>query len=187
MKKIISSIVGVLFVISFLHAKEKKGWLGVYAKDISEEFKIALGIDHGVIVSHVVENSPAEKAGIEKGDIIFSINGEKITDVEDLTYIVKKNPDKEVKIEIIKRGKKKVLKVKLGEREEGVVKKYKIVVKGPEGEKEMEIPWFEWKVPEEIEKEVIKVVPPYREEIEKLKEEIKELREKLREMEKKSE
>ncbi|MEO0270334.1 MAG: PDZ domain-containing protein [candidate division WOR-3 bacterium] len=52
-----------------LNAGEKRGWLGVNAYEPAEEIKIALSIDYGVIVKDVIEDSPAYKAGIKKGDI----------------------------------------------------------------------------------------------------------------------
>ncbi len=72
MKKLITLL--TLFLTGSLYAKEKKGWLGVYAHEPEEAVKIALEIDHGVIVDKVIKNSPAEKVGIHKGDVILSIN-----------------------------------------------------------------------------------------------------------------
>ncbi len=184
MKKVLTVLVGGAFLTGALYAKEKRGYLGVWAHEPSEAVKIALGIEYGVIVEKVIEDSPAEKTGIQKGDVILKIEGEKITDMEDLTYLVKKNPNKEVKIEILRKGKKKSIKVKLGEKEGKEFIKKIMKFKMPGCGEEFEMPEFH-KLPGEIEKEVKMIVPSYKEEIEKLKKESEELRKKVEELEKK--
>lgn len=185
MKKFMAVLIGWAFLTGVLHAEKKRGYLGVYAHEPSEAVKIALGIDYGVIVDKVIENSPAEKGGVEKGDVILKIEGEKITDMDDFIYLVKKNPNKEVKIEISRKGKKKSIKVKLGEKEEKELIKKKIMkFKMPGCEEEFEVP--EWHgLPGEVEKEIKMIVPPYKEEIEKLKKEVEELRKRVEKLEKK--
>ena len=75
-------------------------------------------MDYGVLVTGVVENSPAEEGGIKEGDVILEINNEKIKDDENLESVIDDNPGKEVEIKIKTRGKIKTLKIKLGEIEE---------------------------------------------------------------------
>ena len=47
------------------------GYLGVGLENLSDAMKIALDLEHGVIVSKVFKESPAEKGGIEVGDVIL--------------------------------------------------------------------------------------------------------------------
>ncbi|MEN3046351.1 MAG: PDZ domain-containing protein [Candidatus Hydrothermales bacterium] len=115
MKRIILII--LLIGVGVLNSKDKKGWLGVYVEDIPEHYKVALDIEYGVIVTKVEEDSPADKVGIKEGDIILKIKDEKIIDTDDLTYYVKKHPNEEVNLEILRKNKKISLKVKIGERE----------------------------------------------------------------------
>ena len=95
------------------------GWLGVYIQDLDSDLKESLKTDDGALVSRVVEDSPAEKAGIQEGDVIVSINKDEIADTKSLQSTVKKiKPGTDAKISVLRKGKKKNLKAKIGEREE---------------------------------------------------------------------
>ena len=63
-----------------------RGWLGVYIQDLDGNLREALGSDirGGALVSEVMDDSPAEEAGIEAGDILIEINGRPLQDVDDL-------------------------------------------------------------------------------------------------------
>lgn len=166
MKRLI--LVTFIFIwAGILNAKEKRGWLGVHVNNIPEHYKIALDIEYGVIVVEVEEDSPADKAGMKEGDIILAIKNEKIEDVEDLIYYVKKNPNEEVNVDILRKGKKISLKVKIGEKE-----------RGPFIIEEFEPYRYE------IEK---RIILPHKENIEemirKLEEKIKELEERIKGLE----
>lgn len=55
--------------------KAQKAWLGVMTQDLSDDLRDALDIKNdGVLVNRVVAGSPAEKAGLRKGDVIISMN-----------------------------------------------------------------------------------------------------------------
>ena len=54
---------------------EELGFLGVDARDVSEEARQIYNLPAGAFVYSVVEGSPAEKAGIKKGDIITKLDG----------------------------------------------------------------------------------------------------------------
>jgi len=69
------------------------------------------------VVSQVLENSPAEKAGIRPGDRIISINGERIDSFLDISRIVAMRPGEEVDIVLERDERRLNLRVKLGERE----------------------------------------------------------------------
>ena len=62
-------------------------------------------------VSGLIENSPALNAGIEKGDIIYAVNGEKISDFAEVINIVAINNLNELEIEVVRDGKNIVKKV----------------------------------------------------------------------------
>ena len=96
---------------------KKKGYLGVEVRDVDKKLieKKDLKIDYGAYVDKVVEDSPAEEAGIEKGDVIIEINGKRIDDAEDLTVAVRKiKPKTEVKVNIVRKGEKKSIPVVIG-------------------------------------------------------------------------
>lgn len=119
-----------------LYNSHTEGWLGVYVEELFKPMRIALDVDYGVLVTGVVENSPAEEGGIKEGEVILEINNEKIKDYEDLKSVIEDNPGKEVEIKIKTRGKIKTLKIKLGEIEE---KKHKWEFWCPRGKKEIRI------------------------------------------------
>src|SRR5688572_2269558 len=59
-------------------AAESKAFLGVRHADLPQDIKSKLKIDDGALVETVVEGSPAATAGIQKGDVIASVNGQVI-------------------------------------------------------------------------------------------------------------
>ncbi|MEN3044764.1 MAG: PDZ domain-containing protein [Candidatus Hydrothermales bacterium] len=167
MKKLI--IITLFMWVGVLNSKEKKGWLGVYVDNIPEHYKIALDIEYGVIVSKVEEDSPADKVGIKEGDIILKIKDEKISDIDDLIYYVKKHPNEEVNLEILRKNKKISLKVKIGEKEKDLSILERFDPYKHEIEKRIILPY----------KENLKEI------IENLREEIKKLEKRIEDLEKK--
>ncbi|MBD3332012.1 PDZ domain-containing protein, partial [candidate division GN15 bacterium] len=58
-------------------AKTKShGWLGVFTQEVEPEIARAfdLGVKYGAIINEVVEDSPAEKAGLKADDVIVAFN-----------------------------------------------------------------------------------------------------------------
>lgn len=99
-----------------------RGWLGVAIQNVDHNLANSFGLDSptGALVSSVVEDSPAEDAGIRAGDIILSFNGQTIDESADLPPIVGTvSADSEVDVEIMRNGKKKTLSVTVGELDEG--------------------------------------------------------------------
>jgi membrane-associated protease RseP (regulator of RpoE activity) len=95
----------------------RRGWLGVYTDDLSKPMLIALDADHGVLVTDVADQSPAQKSGIEVGDVITSLDGDAMTDGSALRWAVRDRPDEKVVVNVLRRGKQKKLNVTLGVRE----------------------------------------------------------------------
>ena len=95
----------------------KKGWLGVEVQDVTNRLKEKkhLAVDAGAYVSDVVDDSPAEEAGIKEGDVIVKLDDKTIDDSNDLTRIVQRiKPKTEVKVEIVRGNDKKTLSAKIG-------------------------------------------------------------------------
>jgi serine protease Do len=98
-----------------------RGWLGVVIQKITPELKAKLNLidEKGALVSDVVVGGPADQAGIQRGDVIISFNGKKITESSDLPYIVASTPvGRVVNVEIIRKSRKLTFQVKTGELEE---------------------------------------------------------------------
>jgi serine protease Do len=64
-----------------------RGFLGVQIESLSDEAAQALGLpnSNGAIVTDVIAGSPAEKAGIKRGDVVLKINGIAVKDNRDLS------------------------------------------------------------------------------------------------------
>ncbi len=98
---------------------KKQGWLGVYLQELTSGLKESMDLDEateGVLVSGVVEDSPAEEGGLEDGDVIISFNGKRVLSVDDLTSLVRKtSPKTKIELKVIRDGKRKIIQVTLGE------------------------------------------------------------------------
>ncbi|MGP3363014.1 S1C family serine protease, partial [Escherichia coli] len=72
------------------NGKVSRAWLGVLIQDVNNELAESFGLDrsNGALISRVLPDSPAEKAGLKSGDIILEFNGESIAHSGELPYIV---------------------------------------------------------------------------------------------------
>ncbi|MDR0304641.1 MAG: Do family serine endopeptidase [Chitinispirillales bacterium] len=91
----------------------KRGWLGVSIGNIDQSMNDALGLkEKGVLINEVFDNEPAQKAGIESGDVVVSLDGKKTPNANELRNIVATlSSGKKYPIEIIRNGKKITLMV----------------------------------------------------------------------------
>ena len=99
--------------------KVSRPWLGVSVSDITEELAAYLQTDitEGAIIRQVVENSPAQKAGLRAGDIILGIDGQKVSGAEDVTTIISKSAvGKKIEIKILRNGRARTVTATLGEK-----------------------------------------------------------------------
>ncbi|MDA3793516.1 MAG: Do family serine endopeptidase [Elusimicrobia bacterium] len=125
---------GVGFAISVNDAKEVlgeliekgrvvRGWLGVEISNVDSAIKknFALDSEKGVLINRVVENSPAETAGLKRADVIVEFNGRKIQDENDLQQKVSETPPGDnIKLGIIREGKKTDIDITLSEMPEEI-------------------------------------------------------------------
>ena len=89
------------------HGHVIRGWLGVKIQDIdpqlAESFK--LKSTDGVVVTNIVLNGPADKAGLDRGDVITHIDNKQVRDVrETLDQISQHKPGERINITIIRNG-----------------------------------------------------------------------------------
>ncbi len=95
-----------------------RGWLGVLIQDINLDLAESFGMKQprGALVAKVLEDSPAEEAGFQVGDVIVAFNGKTINDSASLPPIVGSTKvGVFVPVDIIRARKQTVIKVKLGE------------------------------------------------------------------------
>ncbi len=101
----------------------ERGWLGVYLGKVESRDAEELNIDGGVRILNVIKDSPAEAAGLEKDDIVTSINGEPIADgVASLSKaIAVLGPGSDARIGVIRDGRSMELTATLGEPQTGQI------------------------------------------------------------------
>ncbi len=112
-------IVAVVVATPGMAKKSERAWLGVYLQDINRDIKEAMDLEskRGALIAGVVEDSPAEEAGIEEEDVIVEFDGEKVRGSSSLTKSVKKHsPGDEITLTIVRDGKEKNIIVTLGKR-----------------------------------------------------------------------
>jgi serine protease Do len=107
-------------VVDQLETKGKvvRGWLGVLAQQVTPEIAEGMNLKEpkGALVADVTPDSPAQKAGIKRGDVIVALNGHEIGNVSDLTDMVAMTPpDTQIKLKVIRGGKEKEISVVVGE------------------------------------------------------------------------
>ena len=114
-----------------------RGWLGVSIQPLTPELakQFNLKKEYGALVGDVIENSPAEKAGILRGDVIIEYNGKKVDEPYNLRNTVANTPPGETaELKIIRNGKIETIKVTIGELPTEVPKapviEYKNVLRG---------------------------------------------------------
>ena len=92
----------------------ERGYLGVHIQSLSKEIARNLGLDDdsGALVTQIIENSPAEKAGLEAGDVIVKYDGKTLTKMRDLPRFVALTAEgKTVDVEIWRDESRKVVSV----------------------------------------------------------------------------
>jgi serine protease Do len=98
-------------------------FLGVYAEDVSKDNmgRYNLREVRGVGITQVVKDSPAEKAGLRKDDVILRFDGENVTSVRKLNRLVSEvAPDQGVRLAISRGGSEQEVSVTIGKRNESL-------------------------------------------------------------------
>ncbi|HEY2953870.1 MAG TPA: PDZ domain-containing protein [Candidatus Eisenbacteria bacterium] len=99
---------------------EREAWLGVYSQTLTSELRDGLGYDgSGALVNRVVEGSPAERAGIRKGDVIVGIAASTIESSADVSRAVRAGKvGQTVAVRIVRDGQRRTLSARLAVRPE---------------------------------------------------------------------
>jgi serine protease Do len=94
-----------------------RGWLGVMIQEITPELAKSFGLksDKGVLVSDVAKGSPAEKAGLLRGDVILRFDGKEIANAHKLSQEAAATaPNTHVKVDISRSGKAETVTLTIG-------------------------------------------------------------------------
>jgi serine protease Do len=98
--------------------KISRGWLGIAIQEMSKELaeSFALKNTAGALIAGIEKSSPAEKAGLEPGDVIVKFDGKVIASSNDLPRVVAATkPGKTVQAEIMRKGSLKTISVTVGD------------------------------------------------------------------------
>jgi predicted metalloprotease with PDZ domain len=99
----------------------RRGWLGVTLQDLSQELRSQFGIPAGVtgvVVSDVLPDTPAQRAGLERGDVITAMDGEAVVSVVSFrNRIAAADPETRVTLQLVRGGRERRVQVVLGAQE----------------------------------------------------------------------
>lgn len=121
---VIFSLILLVFSVLFYAGEEvnaakksRRGWLGVYIQELTPSLREALklGDRKGLVITEVVEDSPADEAGLREEDVILEFDGKKVEKVREFTRLVRRTPPgTRVKLLIFRDGKEKEIEVEIG-------------------------------------------------------------------------
>lgn len=100
------------------NGKVNRGWLGIVIQELTKELAESFGMKNtnGALVSAVEKNGPADKGGLEPGDVIVKFDGKPIVASSDLPRAVgSAKPGKLVVAEVLRKGSSKTLNITVGE------------------------------------------------------------------------
>lgn len=95
-----------------------RGWLGVSIQDVTRELAEQAGVAEpkGVLVSDILDDSPAERAGIRRGDVIVEFEGKEVENATQLRNLVAVTEvGKQVSLTVLRNGQEQRIPVLIGE------------------------------------------------------------------------
>jgi serine protease Do len=103
------------------YGQVRRGWLGVTLQDLTGELRSQFGIPDGVagvVVSDVLPDTPARRAGLERGDVITALDGEAVVSVVSFrNRIAASDPETRVTLQLVRDGRERRVQVVLGAQE----------------------------------------------------------------------
>lgn len=101
---------------------EKDFKIGVHVEPISEQLALHLGFDAkqkpGLYISSIIEDSPAEKAGLKAGDLLMKANDTPLKSTDVLNNLVRESQGREMALEYVHEGKTRIVKLSPAEQPE---------------------------------------------------------------------
>jgi serine protease DegQ len=101
------------------HGEVTRGWLGVSMRDMNSETAQAFNLPDiaGTLVIGVLRNGPADRAGIQPGDILLGVNGKKLADSSAvLSYVAQLAPGAQAQISVMRKRNERKVNVTIAKR-----------------------------------------------------------------------
>ncbi len=99
------------------HGKVTRGHLGVYIQQMTQDLADSFGLKQteGILVSKVVDGSPAARAGLKQGDVLLKLDGRKVGKVAKFrNAIAMTAPGTKLRLEVLRNGKTRQVEVTVG-------------------------------------------------------------------------
>jgi serine protease Do len=101
--------------------KVVRGWLGISTQDLTPDIANSLGLEapKGALIADMVKDGPADKAGLQRGDVIIVYNGKSIPDPSSLhNEVALSTINQQVRMTVLRKKEKKELTVRIESQEE---------------------------------------------------------------------
>lgn len=110
-RRLALALLVVLSLVTDAVAARPWAWLGVRIRDLSEQEVDEVTVRHGikegfgVVIVDVLDETPAARAGLRRGDIVVALNGRPVTETRLLQRLIASAPpDSEVRLVVLRRG-----------------------------------------------------------------------------------
>jgi serine protease Do len=104
------------------YGETRRGWFGVKIQSVTDDIaeSMNMGKSRGALIADVTKTGPAEKAGIEAGDVVIEFNGKPVNEMKDLPKIVAETEiGTRVLVKVFRKGKEIQLTAEVGRLEDG--------------------------------------------------------------------
>jgi len=102
-----------------MHGEVIRGWVGIEMREITPELAESLGLasERGILISSVLNGSPADRSGVQPGDVLVAIDGQEVQIPREMLDLVASLPPGKAAVFRLLRGSKKIeLKILVGRR-----------------------------------------------------------------------
>jgi S1-C subfamily serine protease len=106
---------------SFSILDRERNYIGVYLEEINRDLSEYFGVIEGtgLLVTKVVEDGPADKAGLKVGDVIIKADGDRVETRREIGIIIQtKKKDESMSLEVIRKGENKKIEIKVAQEED---------------------------------------------------------------------